>query len=76
MDEKQLRIDVRQTFGSPHGARVLEWLSRICGERRNPYTPGSFDVTAHNCGRLSVLLDIKRQLEDEHHEEITETNED
>ena len=62
-EEKQQEIaDVKQTFASDHGIRTLKFLSRICLESSNPYVVGSFDQTARNCGKLSIILKIRQVL--------------
>ena len=58
----QLVSDVKQAFASEAGIRTLKWLSEVCLEGANPYVVGSFDQTARNCGKLSVILRIRKLL--------------
>jgi len=58
----QLISDVKQTFATDAGIAALRWLSDICIEHGNPYVVDSFDQTARNCGKLSVILNIRKML--------------
>ena len=65
VEERQLTIsDYKDIFlRNDTGARILKDLSRFCGENANPYVEGSFDLTAQKCGKLSVMLYIRKRLE-------------
>ncbi len=58
----QLITDWKAVARTEAGARVIKDLSRFCGENENPYVEGSFDLTAQKCGKLSVILYIRKKL--------------
>jgi len=47
---------------SDPGIAVLKELARFCGEGQNPYVEGSFDRTSQKCGKLAVMLYIRKML--------------
>jgi len=73
MTEQQKQIDeiqltnaaYKDVLRSEAGQRILEDLSAFCGENANPYVEGSFDRTAQKCGKLSVILHIRKRLSSE-----------
>ena len=66
VDEKEQFIaDCKRLFKSDAGYNVLRGLSKFCGESENPYVQGSYDRTANKCGKLSVILFIRRMLADD-----------
>lgn len=44
------------------GMTILEDLAKFCEEKTNPYVEGSFDLTAQKCGKLAVMLYIRKKL--------------
>ena len=65
-DEKaQFISDCKRIFKSDAGYNVLRGLSKFCGEHENPYVQGSYDRTANKCGKLSVMLFIRKMLSDD-----------
>jgi len=61
-EQQQLVSDFKRTFSTDSGINVLRKLSEFCLENANPYVAGSFDQTARNCGKLSVVLLIRKML--------------
>ena len=61
-DVQQLQSDVKQAFASDAGIATLRWLSSICLEGQNPYVVGQFDQTARNCGKLEIMIKIRKML--------------
>lgn len=47
---------------SDPGIAVLKKLAEFCGEGQNPYVEGSFDRTGQKCGKLAVILYIRKML--------------
>lgn len=58
----QLISDVKHTFASDAGINTLRFIADYCLEHSNPYVPGQFDQTARNCGKLEVILKIRKLL--------------
>jgi len=58
---KQLIIDMKQTFGSEHGKRVLANLEMFCSAHVNQdcFDPESTTKTAYNLGKNRVFRYIK-----------------
>ncbi|HOK66362.1 MAG TPA: hypothetical protein PLV55_06075 [Anaerohalosphaeraceae bacterium] len=66
-EEKLIAKNFRACFHTDSGKKTLEVLEKFCYGKQNPYVESSFDRTAYNCGRLSVLLLIKKYLENPEH---------
>lgn len=58
----QLISDWKAVARTDAGARVVRDLARFCGEGENPYVESSFDRTAQKCGKLAVILYIRKKL--------------
>lgn len=82
--EKNLRMDMAMTFGTPEGLRVLKWLCDQSGHLKN-YVGGNpalgIDVlqgTFYNAARMSLYLELRslippemlKKIEYENPEEI------
>ena len=76
-EHQMLVSDYKQIFlRNDAGARILADLSRLCGEGTNPYVEGSFDRTAQKCGKLAVVLHIRKMLSTQDAPKQTETTTD
>ena len=62
MTPEQAIIDWKATFGSEHGARTLERISKLCKENRPTYVDQNALGTAYNEGARSIILHIRSQL--------------
>ena len=58
----QLVSDIKQTFATDAGIATLRWIADVCLEGQNPYVPGQFDQTARNCGKLEMIIKIRKML--------------
>ena len=56
----QVVSDIKEAFATDAGIRALRYIGDFCLENQNPLVVGSFDQTAKNCGKLSVILWIKK----------------
>lgn len=66
-EEERLALvcDFKTTFTKQDaGINVLKKLAEFCGENQNPYVEGGFDRTAQKCGKLAVILLIRKMLSD------------
>jgi hypothetical protein len=64
-DERiQLAYDYKTLAKTDAGANIIRDLAKFCGEGTNPYVQSSFDRTATKCGKLSVILYIRKMLSD------------
>jgi hypothetical protein len=62
-DERvQFISDLKRVAKTDPGANVIRRLAQYCLEGQNPYVPGQFDQTANNCGKLGVILWIRKML--------------
>ena len=61
-EQKRLAADYRAVFTGPQAERVLAHLAAKCFDNRQTYAEGSFDRTAFNEGRRSVLQGIRNML--------------
>jgi hypothetical protein len=71
----QLSIEYQSCFGTPHGQKVLEDLSKYCYERRNTFCEGNHDKQNVNNGKRAVILYIRKWLSHNPEDEIQETAE-
>jgi hypothetical protein len=61
-DKEQLIYDYKTLAKTDAGINVIRDLAKFCGEGANPYVQSSFDRTATKCGKLSVILYIRKML--------------
>jgi hypothetical protein len=54
--------DIKETFATEHGERVLKLLSKKCRENEPTYTANSALHTAYQEGMRSVILYLRIQL--------------
>lgn len=59
---KQLVIDYQQTFGTPHGKRVLYHLMGFCRMLSPSYAKGDPHATSFHEGQRNVALSILDKL--------------
>ena len=60
---ESIKCDFKTVFTkSDTGIAVLKDLARFCGEGQNPYVEGSFDRIGQKCGKLAVILYIRKML--------------
>jgi hypothetical protein len=64
-EERQLRIDYMQTFGTEAAARVLADLQKRCFKRHTTFVPGEPDTSANNEGKRQMLLHIETMMSPE-----------
>lgn len=62
-DEQQLTIAAyKDIFTTPKGKRVLDNLSKLCGEDRDLFDKNSARQTDYNLGAISVIAHIRWML--------------
>ncbi len=62
-DEQQLTIAAyKDMFATEKGKRVLDNLSKLCGEDRDLFDKGSARQTDYNLGAISVIAHIRWML--------------
>ena len=69
---EQLVKDYMSTFASPEGLKVLDSLSRFCGENRTCFAAGDPYQTIYNEGVRAVILHIRRMI----NEDLSQPKED
>lgn len=62
-ERKALARSFRTCFGNEAGARVLDYLSKVCFERNLTYAQGDPYHTAFNEGARMVMLDIRHWMQ-------------
>ena len=55
-------MDFQKTFDTPFGKRVLENLSKVCGEESPSYIDQNPYGTAYAEGKRAIILYIKKKL--------------
>ena len=63
-EELQQRVsDFQQSFETPSGRRVYEYLSKFCFENQSTFDASSQSTCNFNEGSRFVILEIKKWLE-------------